>query len=457
MSKVLLVFGLMMALLFVPFSSGMLWQSTETHTLFSTGSWNKLNIQMKNPKIATGLDSWAVWNSNSIYVIHGGAHWINSSNIEKVWVGGEYVGILYSNGTTGILSLSSSTLTKVPVKDVQRMILTDFGAVIFNSTISVLDIKSGKLYDFSGFSFMSSDIAHHEFIFSKGNVLFGYQGDKEMWNISFDSKIKNAYGFKDGYYVLAEKTLYFVNNEHKLEGRYKTNAEEFVMLNNEPLLLNEITDDEGEKQWVINVLSNENGSIEEKEQYMTYISPQKLVSLGPFVSFYDRKSIHIISENYHIHANNTFSNVEFSSNTIVAMNSTGVYYLTSEEIKNTLKYIGDDFDMDWIPDSKDSDADNDGMPNWWEEKYGLNPLNPADRNIDVDHDGLTNYQEYLNGTNPLKWDTDGDGLSDGYEVAHGMNPLVPNNAMKYNIQLVNYTIIAFFAIFAILGLKKEEK
>jgi hypothetical protein len=46
------------------------------------------------------------------------------------------------------------------------------------------------------------------------------------------------------------------------------------------------------------------------------------------------------------------------------------------------------------------DRDNDGMPNEWEQLYGLNPDDPSDADIDSDNDGLTNVQEYRAGTNP---------------------------------------------------------
>lgn len=47
------------------------------------------------------------------------------------------------------------------------------------------------------------------------------------------------------------------------------------------------------------------------------------------------------------------------------------------------------------------DTDHDGMPEAWEQKYGLNPNSPADANQDVDSDGYTNIEEFLNGTDPL--------------------------------------------------------
>ena len=54
------------------------------------------------------------------------------------------------------------------------------------------------------------------------------------------------------------------------------------------------------------------------------------------------------------------------------------------------------------PGKPQLDSDNDGMPDKWEEKYGLNPHDPSDSRGDADHDGFTNIEEYLNGTDPLK-------------------------------------------------------
>ena len=46
------------------------------------------------------------------------------------------------------------------------------------------------------------------------------------------------------------------------------------------------------------------------------------------------------------------------------------------------------------------DADKDGLPDWWETFYGLNP-NVADSHVDSDGDGRTNLEEYNAGTNPI--------------------------------------------------------
>jgi hypothetical protein len=48
------------------------------------------------------------------------------------------------------------------------------------------------------------------------------------------------------------------------------------------------------------------------------------------------------------------------------------------------------------------DSDNDGMPDAWEKKYGLNPNDPSDAVEDLNGDGYTNIEKYINGIDPAQ-------------------------------------------------------
>lgn len=59
-----------------------------------------------------------------------------------------------------------------------------------------------------------------------------------------------------------------------------------------------------------------------------------------------------------------------------------------------------------------TDADSDGLPNYWELQYGLDPFSENSTDSDSDGDGLTDYQEFALGTSPVNPDSDGDGYTD---------------------------------------------
>ncbi len=58
------------------------------------------------------------------------------------------------------------------------------------------------------------------------------------------------------------------------------------------------------------------------------------------------------------------------------------------------------------------DTDGDGMADWYENYYGLNPRDPSDKYGDPDGDDFRNIDEYIYNTNCTKQDTDDDGVLD---------------------------------------------
>lgn len=100
-----------------------------------------------------------------------------------------------------------------------------------------------------------------------------------------------------------------------------------------------------------------------------------------------------------------------------------LYGISSETTTRDFELTGDDSDGDGHPDNSDAfpnapderldtdgdetgnnadtDDDNDGMPDAWEEDYGLNPL-VDDSSEDMDADAISNIDEYLAGTDPTQ-------------------------------------------------------
>jgi len=113
--------------------------------------------------------------------------------------------------------------------------------------------------------------------------------------------------------------------------------------------------------------------------------------------------------------NNGIGSVNISGGSIsVSPDETTIYTLTAANSGGTVSASvsvtveesspeKDDHDDDGIPDSEDPDDDNDGLPDIWEEAYGIDPLDSTGvngRNGDFDEDGWSNYEEYENETDP---------------------------------------------------------
>mgnify|MGYP000258707258 CR=1 FL=1 len=81
-------------------------------------------------------------------------------------------------------------------------------------------------------------------------------------------------------------------------------------------------------------------------------------------------------------------------------------YVSDGDLNTTKSFTIDifaDSDADGIKNSEDDDDDNDGIPDAFEELYGLDSLT-ADSALDADNDGLTNLEEYELNTNPTVMD-----------------------------------------------------
>ncbi|HWP40184.1 MAG TPA: hypothetical protein VNL70_04615, partial [Tepidisphaeraceae bacterium] len=78
--------------------------------------------------------------------------------------------------------------------------------------------------------------------------------------------------------------------------------------------------------------------------------------------------------------------------------------IVSDVIHGTGRHIDSQSQVGGWPELKSApappDADDDGMPDAWEQAHNFNPSDASDNNLDADGDGYTNLEECLNMTNP---------------------------------------------------------
>jgi len=87
--------------------------------------------------------------------------------------------------------------------------------------------------------------------------------------------------------------------------------------------------------------------------------------------------------------------------TLIAFQDLGKYYFFINVTTTNIGLFQSSLYLLWISSSF-QDIDSDGLPNYWEMQYGLNPEYGRDAYIDSDSDGYLNKEEYLMNTSPIE-------------------------------------------------------
>ena len=139
------------------------------------------------------------------------------------------------------------------------------------------------------------------------------------------------------------------------------------------------------------------------------------VVITPFGDFGHERNLIEISANKYVYKN--------------IYNTTGLYNYYIRVIDKSGNRVVSDTQRFFITYDL-NDSDGDGMPDWWEKRYGFDPYDPSDGHKDYDKDGLSNLIEYQAGTNPLK--------------------SVPMQNISYRIRSnIGYILLSFICFFVI--------
>ncbi|MFO7677318.1 MAG: CARDB domain-containing protein [Thermoplasmatota archaeon] len=118
-----------------------------------------------------------------------------------------------------------------------------------------------------------------------------------------------------------------------------------------------------------------------------------------------------------------------------------VYLIVEDSIGN--RKSAEDKSIEFWITSDLNDTDNDGIPDWWEIKYGLDPYDPTDAHEDADGDGYTNLRKYQLGLNPREPVT----------ISQRMTIQIQEHLLYF---LASIAIVALLISFCIYGIRRKN-
>jgi hypothetical protein len=95
---------------------------------------------------------------------------------------------------------------------------------------------------------------------------------------------------------------------------------------------------------------------------------------------------------------------------------------------------------------EDTDDDNDGMADWWEEQYGFDPKDPSDADLDDDGDDYSNLEEYQEGTDPTNKDD-----------FPGEDEFISEDLFMYLIIIIIIVVVVVIVAVVMVKRKKPEE
>ncbi len=408
-----------------------------THYLYSVES-DEYNLTALQPiKLLSGKHI-AGWNENGVFIYNGSWKTIPVSDMQKAF---SYKGWIIALGDEieVINESSESAVLSVPMNGTLEdyYFFNNAVALGFDNACVLVNLTTGDYKILTqGCDHIATD---GEILFvSLKDTVYAWNGEF-LWNITLGNEITDLMWFHNTLYALKLHSLTEIKNGAVVSNE-TTGGMSIFGIGDKIVLEKFLIDDEGKKMWLFSFYTD---NFTHLFTQIVFLEPKVIGFWNDSLLVFDGKYTHILNES-HFMWRSDYSYAAVMNDYVIYTNGTVIHAMS---LKWEVIDSGIDRDDDWIMDKYDPDDDNDGMPDWWEEKYGLNPDDPTDANKDPDHDGLTNYQEYLHGTDPHKWDTDGDGLSDGYEVAIGTDPTVPNSTFTESQEITTIVSAAFLILF----------